>query len=91
MQAPPPKCFWSTGNRPSRRGPEFSLFDVYTDIAFPGGVQLAWFTGNWARLNRALDSNRLPDDVPWYARLAIKGVRPVDEGYQWCPPRRRRP
>jgi len=59
--------------------PRFSLFDVYTDIAFPGGVQLAWFTGNWARLNRALDSNRLPDDVPWYARLAIKGVRPVDE------------
>jgi hypothetical protein len=58
--------------------PRFSLFDVYADIAFPGGVQLAWFTSNWARLNRALDSNRLPGDLPWYARLAIKGVRPVD-------------
>jgi len=42
-------------------------------------VQLAWFTENWARLNRALDSNHLPEETPWYARLAIKGVRPVDE------------
>jgi len=59
--------------------PRFSLYDVYADIAFPGGVQLAWFTKNWARLNRTLDSNHLPEDLPWYARWAIKGVRPVDE------------
>jgi len=59
--------------------PRFSLYDVYPDIAFPGGVHLTWFTENWARLNRTLDANRLPDDVPWYLRLAIVGVRPVDE------------
>ncbi len=59
--------------------PRFSLYDVYPDVAFPGGIQLAWFTETWARLNRDLDANRLPSDVPWYARLAISGVRPVDE------------
>src|SRR5262245_24875877 len=59
--------------------PRFSLYDVYPDIAFPGGLHLTWFTETWARLNRALDANLLPDDVPWYTRLAIRGVRPVDE------------
>ena len=59
--------------------PRFSLYDVYPDVAFPGGIQLAWFTETWARLNHDLDANRLPSDVPWYARLAIIGVRPVDE------------
>jgi len=58
--------------------PRFSLYDVYPDIAFPGGVHLTWFTETWARLNHALDANLLPDDVPWYMRLAIRGVRPVD-------------
>ncbi|WP_114137935.1 CocE/NonD family hydrolase, partial [Klebsiella pneumoniae] len=27
--------------------PRFSLFDVYTDIAFPGGIHAAWFTDTW--------------------------------------------
>jgi putative CocE/NonD family hydrolase len=59
--------------------PRFSLYDVYPDIAFPGGIQLVWFTEAWARLNRTLDANRLPSDVPWYGRVAISGVRRVDE------------
>jgi len=59
--------------------PRFSLYDVYPDVAFPGGIHLAWFTEAWARLNRDLDANRLPSDVPWYARLAISSVRSVDE------------
>jgi hypothetical protein len=37
--------------------PRFSLFDAYADIAFPGGVHLAWFTENWAAANAALDRN----------------------------------
>lgn len=24
--------------------PRFSLFDCYTDVAFPGGIHLNWFT-----------------------------------------------
>lgn len=37
--------------------PMFSLYDVYTDVAFPGGIHLAWFTGAWSRYNAALDRN----------------------------------
>lgn len=41
--------------------PRFSLFDVYPDIAFPGGIQLESFTSRWARFNRGLDGNQLDD------------------------------
>jgi len=37
--------------------PLFSLFDAYTDIAFPGGAHLAWFTSTWQRVNAQLDRN----------------------------------
>ncbi len=37
--------------------PLFALYDVYTDVAFPGGVQLQWFTERWAAYNAALDRN----------------------------------
>src|SRR5262245_11083889 len=37
--------------------PLFSLHDVYADIAFPGGVHLAWFTEQWGRFNALLDRN----------------------------------
>lgn len=58
--------------------PLFSLFDVYTDIAFPGGVHLSWFTENWGRLNQILDGNKLPPAFEQYKSL-VTGVRPVDE------------
>jgi putative CocE/NonD family hydrolase len=64
--------------------PRFSLFDAYTDIAFPGGVPLAWFTENWGIANRLLDRNVLPPHIGeifgWWVDLAIAGVRPVDGG-----------
>lgn len=59
--------------------PRFSLFDVYTDIAFPGGVHLTWFTATWSQLNRSLDANVVPEDLPRLAGVALRGVRPVDE------------
>lgn len=37
-----------------------SLFDVYADIAFPGGVHQSWFTETWTHFNQSLDRNR-PD------------------------------
>ncbi len=37
--------------------PRFALFDVYEDIAFPGGVHLTWFTEMWGRINRAFDDD----------------------------------
>ncbi|NUP06816.1 MAG: CocE/NonD family hydrolase [Polyangiaceae bacterium] len=41
--------------------PRFSLFCAYEDVAFPGGVHLAWFTERWARYNRLLDDHRVHD------------------------------
>lgn len=38
--------------------PRCSLYDVYTDIAFPGGLRLEWFTSAWTRANQALDAGR---------------------------------
>ena len=58
--------------------PRFSLFDVYADVAFPGGLHLADFTERWSRFNRALDRNRLRDVFPWWTALFASGVRPVD-------------
>lgn len=61
--------------------PRFSLFDVYTDIAYPGGVPLDWFTRTWGALNASLDQNRVPahflKEIGFFARL-LRGVRPVD-------------
>jgi uncharacterized protein len=47
--------------------PRFSLFDVYPEVAFPGGIHLTWFTEQWSRFNHELDDNRL--DLA-FARMA---------------------
>ena len=36
--------------------PRCSLFDVYTDVAYPGGLRQAWFTAAWTRVNQGLDA-----------------------------------
>jgi putative CocE/NonD family hydrolase len=62
--------------------PRFSLFDVYTDIAFPGGAPLSWFTESWGLANRLLDRNELPPNISeifgWWIDYVVAGVRPVD-------------
>jgi putative CocE/NonD family hydrolase len=73
--------FLVTNGHPALKAaaPRFSLFDAYTDIAYPGGIHLSWFTREWGRFNAALDRNELPpEEVGLMARLAIAGVRPVD-------------
>lgn len=84
-------------NHPAVRAvaPMFSLFDVYSDVAFPGGVHLEWFTGVWSRFNRTLDHNDYPSamaqalwlmfqagrakDVESLLRLALPPLRAVSE------------
>jgi putative CocE/NonD family hydrolase len=58
--------------------PRFALFDVYTDIAFPGGIHLTWFTEKWAAGNHAIDTNTITDKFGWKVRMAVKGIKPVD-------------
>ncbi len=55
--------------------PQFSLFDAYPDIAFPGGIQLTWFIKIWGQAIGAMDRN----EIPVQQRQQIVGVRPVDE------------
>ncbi|HTO06527.1 MAG TPA: CocE/NonD family hydrolase [Myxococcota bacterium] len=66
--------------RPAVRAvaPRFSLFDGYSDIAFPGGVRLEWFTREWGRFNDAIDRGNLWSAFPWWVPLFVSGPRPVD-------------
>jgi uncharacterized protein len=57
--------------------PCFAIFDVYTDIAFPGGIHAAWFTKTWGRYNDALDRNAPHEIAGWWVKLLLTGVQPV--------------
>ncbi len=59
--------------------PRFASFDLYADIAFPGGIHLFWFSKRWGELNKALDTNRLGEFFGLKARTLLEGVRKVDE------------
>lgn len=39
--------------------PRFALYDVFEDVAMPGGIHLEHFTEQWSRLNRSLDADRI--------------------------------
>ena len=76
--------------------PMFSLYDVFADVAFPGGIHLSWFTGVWSRFNRTLDANAYPSamaqalwlmfeagrarDVENLLRYVLPPLRQVSEG-----------
>jgi putative CocE/NonD family hydrolase len=57
--------------------PMFSGFDLYSEIAFPGGIHLNWFTETWSQINYRLDHNQLPFPS-LVGNLLVRGVRPVD-------------
>ena len=58
--------------------PMFSGFDLYSEIAFPGGIHLSWFTKTWSNINNQLDHNELPF-AGWMGKLFVRGVLPVDD------------
>lgn len=55
----------------------FSLYDVYDDIAYPGGIFHEFFVNNWGQFNSVLDANKLPRGN-FLAKVLVKGVRKVD-------------
>jgi putative CocE/NonD family hydrolase len=73
--------FLLVNNHPAAKAaaPRFSLFDAYTDIAFPGGIHLTWFTQKWAAGNLAIDTNTITDKFGPKVRMMVKGIKPVDE------------
>ncbi len=54
--------------------PRFSLFDVYTDVAFPGGLHSATFTSAWETANAALDRNAPGEMVGLMMALRVHGM-----------------
>jgi putative CocE/NonD family hydrolase len=58
--------------------PMFNHPDSFIDIAFPGGVFNKRFIQAWDGLNRGLDANKVPPILGAAARMALKGVMPVD-------------
>ena len=61
--------------------PEFTFFDAYSDLAFPGGIWLQAFSTAWQKLDRALDINyrrSFTSLIPRVVRSSYHGVRPVD-------------
>src|SRR5262249_31828139 len=62
--------------------PQCSLFDAYTDNAFPGGIRQSWFSKFWNDNNQILDrddAQQIFRDAAWWARPFLHGVRPVDD------------
>jgi len=62
--------------------PLYSGFDLYPEIAFPGGIHLTWFTKTWSYINDQLDHNQLPF-VGWWTNMFVRGVAPVDGDQGW--------
>jgi len=64
--------------------PSFTLFDLYADIAYPGGVCLSWFMENWGAATQAMDQNRFervgpPRGSPMSRiKPLVRGMVPVD-------------
>jgi uncharacterized protein len=64
--------------------PMFSLYDVYADVAFPGGIHLAWFTEGWHRYNAALDRDAWNEGIAHTIRLigragaVVQGARGLE-------------
>lgn len=54
--------------------PRFSLFDVYADVAFPGGLHNAYFTHAWETSNAALDRNAPGEMVALVYMLQAHGM-----------------
>ena len=69
-----------TGNRAVQAGIlMFCAFDAYTDVGFPGGINLRWFTDNWGRSLQVLDSNTLPRYMhSALVQFVFLGVKRVD-------------
>jgi putative CocE/NonD family hydrolase len=55
----------------------FNEYDVYTDIAYPGGIPNEFMLTQWSDYNRALDANQLPKSMSALEKILVKGVKPV--------------
>jgi len=64
----------------------YSLFDTYPDIAYPGGIHLAWFLDSWNQTDQALDRNDTGALLQMMGKAkshlsGIPGVKPAGKGF----------
>ncbi len=55
--------------------PRFCVWDIFADVAFPGGIHLATFTERWATFNALLDSGAFAKALGLMTRLQIRAAR----------------
>ncbi|HVY47548.1 MAG TPA: CocE/NonD family hydrolase, partial [Minicystis sp.] len=60
--------------------PTYSLYDVYTDVAFPGGIPLLGFLRRWAHFNGSLDAGRFGDAYAQSIWLIARAERASPRG-----------
>ncbi len=70
--------FLATIGHPAVRAvaPRFSLFDVFADVAFPGGLHHSYFTAVWEKANAALDRNVPGEMIALIYMLQAHGALP---------------
>jgi putative CocE/NonD family hydrolase len=54
--------------------PRFSLFDVFTDVAFPGGMHQFYFTKYWGRMNKGFDRNDPHEVLGMWLGIMSRGL-----------------
>lgn len=54
--------------------PLFAVFDVYGDVAFPGGVHLARFTEQWARFGATLDRHAFDEALALILLIQLRAM-----------------
>ncbi len=68
--------FLATTQHPAVRAiaPRFALYDVYADVAFPGGLHSIYFTDAWESANVALDRNAPGEMIALIYALQARGM-----------------
>jgi putative CocE/NonD family hydrolase len=57
--------------------PRFAPFDIYSDIAFPGGIPTSWFMNMWQLLNNHFDTNTIEIFLGVGVGVFIDGITPA--------------
>ncbi len=73
-------AFMATNKHPAVKAviPMFSDFDLYDDIAFPGGVPNERFIARWSFENERMDNHDIEDMTKGLEKIFFKGVKKVD-------------
>jgi uncharacterized protein len=52
----------------------FSVWDVYADVAFPGGLFHEWFLRSWGGMNQSLDRHAMGEAFALLVQISARGL-----------------